>query len=125
MWVTSTIFNSSQRKQSPNGRKCNRPIWPPCFAFAKGDQVGRIFAHKVIVYFGHFVENCRSCPKRVNLIHGKNYATFRQKNGLGFILGDFFSQTHLVTLHSCKHGLRKMHSDNVLFSLKFATCTYI
>jgi hypothetical protein len=65
----------------------------------QGDQIGRIFAQRAIVYLGNFL--------KITYISSPNlYAIFPisikhvlilTKNGLGYVLGDFF-QTHLVTL---------------------------
>jgi hypothetical protein len=38
-------------------------------------------------------------------LHNKSYVLILATNGLGFVVGDFFSQTHLVTLPSAHcHG---------------------
>jgi hypothetical protein len=63
----------------------------PNFVSGQGDQIGQIFAHWVIVYFfwkslkqttilGYFSHSLRLCI---------NYV----KNGLGYILGDFFTNS--------------------------------
>jgi hypothetical protein len=64
----------------------------------QGDQIGRILAHWMIVYFGNSFENYRSRSIFWQLFsEGGNYALILTKDGLGYILG-YFSQTHLVTL---------------------------
>jgi hypothetical protein len=57
----------------------------------KGDQIGRIFAHWVIVYFGHLFENYRTSTNfwgTFSLSWG--YALILAKNVLGYVLGYFF-----------------------------------
>jgi hypothetical protein len=62
----------------------------------QGDQIGRTFVQWVIVYFRQFSENYKSSPHfwcylLLSMVH-------LDKNVLGYILGEFFSQTHLVAL---------------------------
>jgi hypothetical protein len=64
----------------------------------QGDQIGRIFAHLSIVYFGHYFENYRSsanfwAPFSTVPVMYK----FRQIKGCATVLATF-SQTHRVTL---------------------------
>jgi hypothetical protein len=64
----------------------------------QGDQIGPIFASKVIDYFGQFLENYKSSPTCwATFLQAKSYVLILIKDELGFILGDF-SETHLVTL---------------------------
>jgi hypothetical protein len=61
------------------------------FLFAEsrrqGDQVGRIFACCAIVYF---FEKYRNSPKiRATLSHRRSYVLILTKIGLGYVLGDF------------------------------------
>jgi hypothetical protein len=65
----------------------------------------------LIVFFGPFFESYKSCPKIFNFIRGKGASIVLTKNGLGYILGDFFSQTHLATLNSY-HGYPGLHGRN-------------
>jgi hypothetical protein len=54
-----------------------------------------------ILYFGQFFCKGQKKPKRFGKFSIINASAFiLRKNGLGYILGDFFSQTHLVTLLS-------------------------
>jgi hypothetical protein len=70
----------------------------------QGDQIGRFFADwaifsLAIFFFGDLFENCKSSPNSWAIFfHGTSCVLLLTKNGLGYILGGFFSQTHLVTL---------------------------
>jgi hypothetical protein len=56
-----------------------------------GDQIGRIFAHWVTHYYGKFCKTYRSSTIiRATYFHGKRYVLNFRKNGLGYILVDFF-----------------------------------
>jgi hypothetical protein len=56
-------------------------------------RIGRLFD------IGSFFENYRSIPHfGYTFFYGKSYELILTKNGLGFILGEFFSLHHLVTL---------------------------
>jgi hypothetical protein len=64
----------------------------------QGDQIGQIFASRVVVYFGQFVVNYRrSANYKATFFYSTRYVLILTKHGLGYILGDFL-QTHLVTL---------------------------
>jgi hypothetical protein len=39
----------------------------------QGDQIGRIFAHWVIIYFGQFIENYSNIPHYGYFFHGEGY----------------------------------------------------
>jgi hypothetical protein len=57
--------------------------------YNQGDQIGRIFAQLLIVYFGQFSENYKSYPQ----FRGYFYPRLRWSNNfdkivLGYILGD-------------------------------------
>jgi hypothetical protein len=108
-----------------------------CVTARQGDQIGRIFPRlgefsligRIFAYwanfrlFGEFSTIVRSFTsvslKKSKFLgqffHGKSNSKILTKNGLGYTLGDFFSQTHLVTLlHACyvlgthlKHLLRR------------------
>jgi hypothetical protein len=57
----------------------------------QGDQIGRnIFTPWASVYFGQFLEYCRSRPIFLN---GKGCALILAKYALGFILGDYFTNS--------------------------------
>jgi hypothetical protein len=56
----------------------------------QGDQIGRIFAFWVIVYFGQFLENNKRSPNDwTTFSHGKRYSSIVTKDGFGYILGYF------------------------------------
>jgi hypothetical protein len=57
----------------------------------QGDQIGRFFAHWAIVYLEQFFKY-RSSPN----LWDNLYALILTRNGLGYILGNFY-QSHLVT----------------------------
>jgi hypothetical protein len=60
----------------------------------QGDQIRRIFAYWVIVFFGKIVENYKSSPNIwVSLFQGKSVALSFPKNRLGYILADFFTKS--------------------------------
>jgi hypothetical protein len=66
-----------------------RTIWQPC---VQCDQFGRIFVKWEIVYFGQFCEYYKSSPNfMATFFHGKSYKLIWTKNGLGYILCDFFT----------------------------------
>jgi hypothetical protein len=58
----------------------------------QGDQIGRIFAYWVIIFFGRFLK-----ISEVAQIYGTTFSQsicslfILTKNGLGYILGDFFT----------------------------------
>jgi hypothetical protein len=62
---------------------------------SQGDQIGRIFALWTIIYFGHFLSYRSSPHFWATLFCGLRSAPNMTENDLGYILGDFFSQTHL------------------------------
>jgi hypothetical protein len=39
----------------------------------QGDQIGRIFAHWVIIYFGQFIENYSNIPHYGYFFHGEGF----------------------------------------------------
>jgi hypothetical protein len=77
-----TVWLISERNFDPNDR------------FIQGDQIGQIFGYWVFLSFGRIFENCRS---KINiwatLFHDTRYILFLQKNGLGYILCDFFTNS--------------------------------
>jgi hypothetical protein len=75
----------------------------PCFCRVfvtchQSDQIGRIFAFWVIVYFRRFFKLQISRNFWVTFFNSKNYAITLSQHGLAKILGRFFAQTYLVTL---------------------------
>jgi hypothetical protein len=57
----------------------------------QGDQIGRIFAHGAIVKFKQlYVKYRRSSNFGRTFFHRKSVVFILTKNGLGYILGDFF-----------------------------------
>jgi hypothetical protein len=59
------------------------------------DRIGRIFAHWAIGYFVQFSGNCKSSPY---IFWGYSFPQLRfdikfGKNGLGYILGEFFTNS--------------------------------
>jgi hypothetical protein len=66
----------------------------PLLVYGQGDQIGRIFAYWAIVYFGQFSENYRSSPQlRGYFFHDQCYALILTKKILGYILGDFITNS--------------------------------
>jgi hypothetical protein len=63
----------------------------------QGDQIGIIFAHCAIVYFGQLFENYSSS---LDFLAEKCNNVFRQKMARATFWAKF-SQTHLVTLMAC------------------------
>jgi hypothetical protein len=60
----------------------------------QGDQIGRIFALLAIVYFGRFKKNCNSSPHFCAIFPLRiDYVLNLTKIGLGYILGDFFTNS--------------------------------
>jgi hypothetical protein len=60
----------------------------------QGDQIGRSFASWAIFFY--FWQIFKVFGKMGYFSTEKRHALFNYKNGLGDILGNFFSQTHLV-----------------------------
>jgi hypothetical protein len=64
----------------------------------QGDQIGRIFAHWAIVYFGQFFENDRrSLNFLATFFHDENFVFSLTEIGCATFWA-ILSQTHLVTL---------------------------
>jgi hypothetical protein len=60
----------------------------------QGDQIGRIFTHCVIAYFEQFSVNYRSSTTlKATVFHCKVYVLILAKNGLGYILADFLTNS--------------------------------
>jgi hypothetical protein len=56
--------------------------------------LGEFSSHWAIVYFEQFFVNCKSSPQFwATLSHSLGYALILAKNGLGYILGEFFSNS--------------------------------
>jgi hypothetical protein len=64
----------------------------------QGDQIGRIFANWVIVYFGQFYENYKSSTHILGIFSAVKFIHKCLKKCVGLHFGRFFDQTHLVTL---------------------------
>jgi hypothetical protein len=77
-------------------------------SWGQGDQIGLIFAHWAIVFFWPVflkiteVTQITGVAQYFGLLISTVFVLIMSKNGLGYILGDFFSQTHLVPLAGCK-----------------------
>jgi hypothetical protein len=75
------------------------------------DQIGRKFAHWVIVFFGHFFVNFRNSLHFRATFSKLDLCTNLDKNGLGYILGDFFTNSSghtgnkLLQGNKCRHLL--------------------
>jgi hypothetical protein len=59
------------------------------------DQIGRLFTHGAVIFFGHLFENV------FFTMYGKRNVFILSKNGLGYFLGDFFTDS---TCHPGVHG---------------------
>jgi hypothetical protein len=86
----------------------------PAITFIRLNQgeIGRIFAHWAIAYFGQFLENNRSRPIfwSTYFFYGKGYAFILTKIGCG----QCFSKTHLVlTAHVSMYILTKVTQKRV------------
>jgi hypothetical protein len=61
----------------------------------QGDQIGRILAYWATVSSGKFCENYgNSTNNWATIFHGKKCVLIFTRNGLGYILGDFFTNAH-------------------------------
>jgi hypothetical protein len=70
---------------------CKKRSWKTKLA-PQGGPIGRIFADWVIVSFGQFLGKLQNESEHwATVIHGKNYVFILTKNGLGYTLGDFFT----------------------------------
>jgi hypothetical protein len=69
----------------------------------QGDQIGRIFGFLGDCFLWEFFLKIAEIAKKFcTPFDGKRCMLILTKNGLGYSLGDFFSQTHLVTLAVAK-----------------------
>jgi hypothetical protein len=60
----------------------------------QGDQIGRVFAQWEIVYFGQWFKNYRSSAHFwATFFHGTSHVSILTKKMLGYILGDFFTNS--------------------------------
>jgi hypothetical protein len=87
----------------------------------QGDQIGRFFAQWAIGYFGQFLENSEVGHNfwlRFSKYLHIDFTLIVTKTGFGYILGDFFSQTNLVTLVPAKQIAG--FSDFVFFNSFFS-----
>jgi hypothetical protein len=87
------------------------------FGYYQGDQTERIFASWVIVFFGTFF-NEKNRPKVYigNFFRSKSYELILTQNGLGNILGDFFTNSSghpgkYVHMYSEVDGKGKLLND--------------
>jgi hypothetical protein len=63
-------------------------------SYLQGDQIGRIFAQWAIVYFGQWFEiYIISANFWATFLCDTSYVLILTKNGLGYILGDFFKNS--------------------------------
>jgi hypothetical protein len=85
----------------------------------QGDQNGLIFAFWTIKYLVSFFRKLQKKTKILGpIFHAKMCVLILMKNGLGgYILGDFFSQTHLVTLFLCPIFVKNLRGGNVWLPL--------
>jgi hypothetical protein len=60
----------------------------------QGDQIGRIFAQCAIIYFAQIDKNYRSSPKFcATFFPSVEYVLILTKYALGYIFGDFFTNS--------------------------------
>jgi hypothetical protein len=60
----------------------------------QGDQIGRIFANWTIVNLGQLFGNNGSSPRSwIAFLQSKSYVAILTKNELGYILGDFLTNS--------------------------------
>jgi hypothetical protein len=60
----------------------------------QGDQIRRIFDQPVILFFGRVIEYYRISPNVwATIVQGKFGIIILAKNVLGFVLGDFFTNS--------------------------------
>jgi hypothetical protein len=86
---------------------------------AQGDQIERIFASWVIVFFGKFFFNFRNSPKFLNyFFNSKSYVLYLTKMGWDTFWATF-SQTHLVTLS----GLQAFYMGEIFSGSKSGKLT--
>jgi hypothetical protein len=71
-----------------------RNSWQAVDAYRQGDQIGRIFAYWVIVFFRQLLK-ITEVVKIFGFIsfQGKSYVLIMTKKGLGHILGEFFTNS--------------------------------
>jgi hypothetical protein len=75
-----------------------------CSGNCQGDRIGRIFDYWAICYYGQHFEHYRSSPIFEQLFDQKiGYVLYLTKKGLGYILGDFFTNS---SDHPCNSGNR-------------------
>jgi hypothetical protein len=86
--LTGTAFTLFTRMDVPTGKMHSQNGRQ-----RQSDQIGRIFAHWAIVYFGHFFENYNVGPN-----FGLHFPTVKTliltKKYLGYILGNVFTNSH-------------------------------
>jgi hypothetical protein len=59
----------------------------------QGDQIGRIFAQRVTDHFGYFLCKIKETTQIIGIhaLYGNGYVLIFAKNGLDYILADFFT----------------------------------
>jgi hypothetical protein len=79
----------------------------------QSDQIGRIFAHWVIVSYRQFLKIVKVAHFWSNFSRSLDYAIILTKNRFGYILGDFFT-------NSSGHPARDQLSDNFFSNPKLS-----
>jgi hypothetical protein len=106
----ATLFGIE--KKSDTQKNQVGPKWRPCLQGValgshQGDQIGPTFAPWTIVYFGQFFWKVQNLPAVLCYIFTECILCMNfDSNRLCHILGDFFSQTHLVALKCNDLGRR-------------------
>jgi hypothetical protein len=96
----STKFSIGLKGNCKESSTClkNAYIRSSTDACHQGDQIGRTFAYRLIVYFGQVKKKYRSSQKScADIIHSYSYVLISTNIGLATFWA-IFSQTHLVTL---------------------------
>jgi hypothetical protein len=76
------------RDQSINDLTPSEKTWE------QGDQNGRIFTNWSVVFFGQFIENYRSSSNSKATFFPQYHLCINfYKNGFGYVLGDFFTNS--------------------------------
>jgi hypothetical protein len=113
-------------------------------ANAQGDQIGRIVANWTIVNLGQLFVNNRSSPHSWTIfLQSKSYVAIWTKNGSGYVLGDFLTNSSghtanaqvfcctkmigsvYINQFSCFTYLAVHLSFSCTSSSNLATCTYL
>jgi hypothetical protein len=91
----------------------------------QGDQIGRIFAQWAIFYFKQILENYKSRPHFcATFFPSTGYELILTENGLGNILGNFFTNSSGRPVHRTKQashgGLRSDGANAKIFLSRVA-----